>query len=376
MTSMRCVLAVLFLGLSLVLESRAGDTVVDLELVLAVDASGSVDDDEYALQVSGIAAGFRDPDVRKAIRSGPSKAIAVNLLVWAEPRVPKDMTGFLIIASDADAESFAKLAEAFPRRQTGATAIGEGIAGALRSLDANGIEASRQVVDVSGDGRESVAREFIVLVDQARAMAILRGVVINGLAIENEVSDLADYYRRNIQTGPDSFVMAAKSYEDFAEAMRLKLLREIEYRPRITSIGCEHEYAGKSIEPTAIGHLAFDGGQDDIALAVGEAERQDFRHEFADLARREIDDRGHLPSDEFVQRVIFGDLRGGPLDPKFGTEVDLQLERGLARFRKGLGSDDGSGSDVDLEEIVEGDRCWLVSRLCHGPVLLRMTALP
>jgi Protein of unknown function (DUF1194) len=198
--------------------------------------SPCVDTEEYALQLSGIAAGFRDPDVRKAIRSGPAKAIAVNLVVWAEPQVPKDMTGWFIIASDGDAENFARIVETFPRRQTGATAIGEGIASALRSIATSGIAAPREVVDVSGDGRESVAREFTVLVDQARAMALSRGVVINGLAIENEVGDLADYYRQNVQAGPESFVMEAKTYQDFAEAMRLKLLREIEYHPRITSL--------------------------------------------------------------------------------------------------------------------------------------------
>jgi hypothetical protein len=233
---MRCLLALLFLCMNLVLEGQAGNAVVDLKLVLAVDASGSVDTEEYALQLSGIAAGFRNRDVRTAIRSGPAKAIAVNLLVWAEPQVPKDMTGWFIIASDSDAENFARMVEAFPRRQTGATAIGEGIASALRSIAASGIVASREVVDVSGDGRESVAREFTVLVDQARTMALSRGVVINGLAIENEVGDLADYYRKNVQAGPESFVIAAKSYQDFAEAMRLKLLREIEYHPRITSL--------------------------------------------------------------------------------------------------------------------------------------------
>jgi hypothetical protein len=174
--------------------------------------------------------------VRKAIRSGPAKSIAVNLLVWAEPQVPKDMTGWFIIASDEDAERFASAVEHFPRRQTGSTAIGEGIAAALRSIGTNGIAGAREVVDVSGDGRESVAREFTVLVDQARIMAMARGVVINGLAIQNEVSDLADYYRRNVQSGPESFVMAAKDYEDFAEAMRRKLLRELEYRPRITRL--------------------------------------------------------------------------------------------------------------------------------------------
>ncbi|MGE0007067.1 MAG: DUF1194 domain-containing protein [Parvibaculaceae bacterium] len=232
----RLLMMMLLLGLSLAPESRAAGSIVDLELVLAVDASGSVDDAEYKLQLAGIASSFRDPAVRRAIRSGPAGAIAVNLLVWAEPQVPKDTTGWFIIASDGDAEKFARNVEAFPRRQTGATAIGEGIASALRSLEANNIEAVREVVDVSGDGRESVARDFTVLVGQARAMAVGRGVVINGLAIENEVADLADYYRGNVQSGPGSFVMAVKAYEDFGEAMRRKLLREIEYRPRVTRL--------------------------------------------------------------------------------------------------------------------------------------------
>jgi hypothetical protein len=231
---MQYLLAVLLLAFGLGLDSEAAEGIVDLELVLAVDASGSVNDDEYKLQLIGIARAFRDQAVRKVIRSGPAKSIAVNLLVWAEPQVPKDMTGWYVIASDADAERFAAAVENFPRRQTGSTAIGEGIAAALRSLAANSVEGTREVVDVSGDGRESVAREFTVLVDQARTMAIARGVVINGLAIQNEVSDLADYYRRNVQVGPESFVIAAKDYEDFAEAMRRKLLREIEYHPRIT----------------------------------------------------------------------------------------------------------------------------------------------
>ncbi len=231
---MRYPLVALLLLLGLVPDSGAAEMPVDLELVLAVDASGSVSDEEYELQLAGIARGFRDPAVRKAIRSGPEKSIAVNLLVWAEPQVPKDTTGWHLIASDADAERFAGMVESFGRRQTGATAIGEGIAAALRTISTNGIAGARAVVDVSGDGRESVAREFTVLVDQARAMALARGVVINGLAIQNEVGDLADYYRRNVQAGPESFVMAARDYEDFAEAMRRKLLHEIEYRPRIT----------------------------------------------------------------------------------------------------------------------------------------------
>src|SRR5437660_1728212 len=104
---MRYLLAVLLLVFGMVRESQAADNIVDLELVLAVDASGSVNDEEYKLQLIGIARAFRDPAVRKAIGSGPAKSIAVNLLVWAEPQVPKDTTGWFIITSDEDAERFA-----------------------------------------------------------------------------------------------------------------------------------------------------------------------------------------------------------------------------------------------------------------------------
>jgi hypothetical protein len=215
-------------------QAAAAEDLVDLELALAVDASGSVDDDEFRLQLEGIAQGFRDQEVQKAIGTGRLKRIAVTLIVWAEPQTPKDTTGWFILEGGADAERFAAVVEGFPRNQTGATAIGEGIAASLRSLETNGIAAERSVVDVSGDGKESVAREFTVLVDQARGMALARGVVVNGLAITNEMGDLEEYYRENVQAGPGSFVMAARNYDDFAEAMRRKLLREIEDRPRVS----------------------------------------------------------------------------------------------------------------------------------------------
>jgi hypothetical protein len=207
---------------------------VDLALVLAVDASGSVDDGEYVLQLRGIAAGLRDGKVVAAAMAGPEGRIAVNLVVWADHQVPKDSSGWHLIASAADAENFARLAERFPRRQNGATGIGEGIAAGLRALDDSGLDARRQVIDVSGDGRETAAREFVVLLPQARAMAHARGVTINGLAITNEDPDLLTYYRNAVSAGNGSFVMAAPDYAAFAEAMRRKLLREIEYRPQVS----------------------------------------------------------------------------------------------------------------------------------------------
>lgn len=216
-------------------EARAAT--VDLELVLAVDSSGSVDDGEYALQLRGIAEAFRDPTVREAIRSGPDGRIAVNLLAWAEPQEPKTETGWFVLARDADAEAFARLVEGLPRTQNGATGLGEGIAASIRSIQSNGFEGRKRVVDVSGDGEETPAREYVLQLADARRMADAHGVIINGLAIQNEAQALHGYYRDKMRTGPGSFVIAARNFEDFAEAMRRKLIREIEYRPNISARG-------------------------------------------------------------------------------------------------------------------------------------------
>ena len=208
--------------------------IVDLELALAVDASGSVDDHEFRLQLDGIAAAFRDKAVKDAIRSGPTGRIAVNLVIWAEPQVPKDMTGWFILANEADADAYAALVAAMGRRMNGATGIGEGVSWSIRSMEENDIAAARSVVDVSGDGKETPPREFVVMMPQARAMARSRGVTINGLAIANEDAAIADWYETNVITGSGAFVMSVTRYEDLADAMRRKLIREIDYRPRLS----------------------------------------------------------------------------------------------------------------------------------------------
>lgn len=222
----------LFLALGWAGQARATD--VDLELVLAVDASGSVDAEEYALQLGGIATAFRDRAIQEAIASGPLKRIAVNLLVWAEPRQPKDETGWFILSTPADAELFAGLVQALPRTQDGATGLGEGIVAAIRAITGNDLKSRRRVIDVSGDGIEAVPGGLVLEVAEARAMAIANGVTINGLAIETEVYDLLGYHRDNMRVGPGSFVISVRTYEDFAAGIRRKLLREIEYQPEIS----------------------------------------------------------------------------------------------------------------------------------------------
>jgi hypothetical protein len=218
-----------------IVAAKAEDQGVDLKLVLAVDASGSVDESEFALQMGGIAAAFRDPAVREAIRSGPKKRIAVNVTVWAQHEVPKDSTGWSILSSDADIDRFSAMVGTFPRRVNGGTGMGSGLAAALHALEASGLEAPREVVDISGDGAESAARDYVVMMPQARQMATAMGVVVNGLAILGEVG-VDEWYRNNVLVGPGSFLIVAQNYDDFAEAIRRKLLRETNHDARLSEL--------------------------------------------------------------------------------------------------------------------------------------------
>ncbi len=215
----------------------ADDIDVDLELVLAVDTSGSVDDDEYALQISGIAAAFRDPEVLKAIAAGPLGRIAVTVSFWAESELPKQSLAWQVIAEPAGAAAFAEQLEALPRAAPiGGTGIGKGVIYSVQIMQDNGLNGTRRVVDVSGDGRETPFRYYSVPPEQARAYAAARGVTVNGLAILAEQPDLEDYYRRSVIVGPGAFALAADDFQTFAEAMRRKLIREITYRPSVSRL--------------------------------------------------------------------------------------------------------------------------------------------
>ncbi len=222
------IVSLLALGLAPALASAEE---VDLELVLAVDASGSVDETEYQLQIQGIAEAFRDEAVQSAIGSGPTGRIAVAIVVWADGTLPKDESSWFVVGDRPSALTFADAVSQFPRRVEGGTGIGSAVAYSVRLIADNRFTAPRRVVDVSGDGVETPAREEVtILLPQARMMANAHDVVVNGLAIINEVHDLDNYYRDNVIIGHDSFVMKSRNYEDFKEAIRSKLLREISAR--------------------------------------------------------------------------------------------------------------------------------------------------
>lgn len=209
-------------------EDPGGTRSADLELVLAADASGSVDPDEWRLQLVGIAEAFRDPLVITAIQSGPKQRIAVALVVWADASRSKDASDWHMIDSPDAAQAFSNTVAQFPRRVEGGTGIGSAIAEAVRMIQYNDIDSPRQVIDVSGDGTETPAREdTTILLPAARNMAAAFGITVNGLAIVNEVHNLDRYYKANVIFGPGSFVMKAKNYVDFRTALRDKLVREI-----------------------------------------------------------------------------------------------------------------------------------------------------
>ncbi len=208
---------------------------VDLELVLAVDGSGSISSSEFQLQLEGYAAAFRNPELQGAIRSGPVGKIAVSMMIWSDAVFPKFPTEWHIIASPEDANRFAYVVENFYQHSGrnygiggGGTSIGDGIAFAIKMIDENGHSGLRRVIDVSGDGIETDPMfGDAVLLPDAREAAQLHGININGLAILTDFFRLDEWYRNNVIQGPGSFVVEAENFEIFGEAIHEKLFREV-----------------------------------------------------------------------------------------------------------------------------------------------------
>ena len=201
---------------------------VDLELALLVDVSSSVNDQEFRLQADGLAAAFRAPAVRSALRRLARRGVAVSVIQWANHANQRSSVDWTLLRGDADAFRLAARIAAMPRLDhRGHTAIGSALGFALEALETNRFAGLRRVIDVSGDGR---ANDGVPL-HAARDRALDRGVTVNGLAILNELPHLDRYFRKYLIGGAGSFVMVARDYADFAAAMTGKLLREIDAAP-------------------------------------------------------------------------------------------------------------------------------------------------
>jgi hypothetical protein len=198
---------------------------VDLALCLAVDASASVDYDEFGLMLGGYGAAFRDPDIAAACASGPRRAVAVAMLLWSGIGAQELAVPWTRVEDEASAAALAEAIETAPRLlRPGATALGEGMAAALALLGRFPAEAERLVLDVSGDGRHNQGRAP----GPVRDIGVAAGITINALAVLNEEGpELLAHYRDQVIGGPGAFVMHCPDYAAFAEAIREKLWREI-----------------------------------------------------------------------------------------------------------------------------------------------------
>lgn len=201
---------------------------VDLELVLAVDSSASVDYTEFNLQLEGLTLAFEDPELASAIAAGPIGAIAVTLIEWSSSERQEVSIPWTVIRTGEDARDFAEQIRRAPRLViTGATSLSSAILFAAGMFTANAYEGTRQVIDLSGDGYNNQGTALSI----ARDLVLDRGITINALAIENQVLGLGDYFEQSLIGGFGAFMIRADDYRDYIGQIRRKLLREIQPAP-------------------------------------------------------------------------------------------------------------------------------------------------
>ncbi len=197
---------------------------VDLELVLAVDSSGSIDRREFALQRRGYARALTHPDVLAAIARGPHGAIALAYFEWSGPKSNVQVVPWTRISDAASADAVARSMVAAPRSTFGTgTALGGAIDHGMAMLARSPFRGVHRIIDISGDGPNNEGRPPA----EARDEAVAQGVTINGLAIEDVNLGLVDHFRDEVIGGQAAFVLKAKGFDDFARAVVKKLLQEL-----------------------------------------------------------------------------------------------------------------------------------------------------
>ena len=220
-----------YVALALVFADRAlAQLLVDLELVLAVDVSLSMDLDEQRLQRDGYVTAFRDGEVQKAITSGPHGRIAVTYMEWAGPSVQNVVVPWSIVDGAATAHAWADKLEAQPISRARMTSISQGLVFAAQLFESSGVKGIRRVIDVSGDGPNNAGP----LVTLVRDQVVAQGIAINGLPILLkkpasffDIADLDVYYRECVIGGAGAFMIPVRERFEFKTATRRKLLLEI-----------------------------------------------------------------------------------------------------------------------------------------------------
>jgi hypothetical protein len=228
---LRIGLAAACLLLPLAPGARGQDRPVDLELVLAVDVSGSMDPEEKLLQRSGYIDAFNHPEVVGAITSGDHRSVAVTYVEWAGPAAQSVIIPWRVIDGlDSAAALAADLASA-PTTRIRGTSISGALLFTARLFEGNGFDAPRQVIDISGDGPNNMG----VPVLPVRDAVVQKGIVINGLPITLKAGgfgglqpgELDIYYEDCVIGGPGAFIVSVQDPAHLGQAIRRKLVLEI-----------------------------------------------------------------------------------------------------------------------------------------------------
>lgn len=211
---------------------RADEIVeVDLRLVIAVDVSRSIDEDEARLQRRGYLEALADRRVIDAMTGGPLQRVALAYVEWAGTHYQRTIVNWTLIDSAAAAASFATQLDESPLTAQSWTAVGAGLAYAGAKFDEPLFRSKRNIIDISGDGKNNNGPPAELVRDEL----VRRGIVINGLPIISDrpnfgrppEADLDAYYEEKVIGGPGSFIVMARGFEDFGRAIRNKMTREI-----------------------------------------------------------------------------------------------------------------------------------------------------
>ena len=204
---------------------------VDLELVIAVDVSYSMDLDELAVQREGYAQAIVSKEFLQALKNGPNSKMAVTYFEWSASSDQKIIIPWRVIDGPETADAVANEIMKTPVRRGSRTSISGAINFAMPLFEENPYRGLRRVIDISGDGPNNNGAP----VAEARAAALEKGITINGLPImvkepsysTMDIDNLDFYYEDCVIGGPGSFVVSIKDRDKFKEAIRTKLVLEV-----------------------------------------------------------------------------------------------------------------------------------------------------
>jgi hypothetical protein len=197
---------------------------IDMVLLIAVDVSASVDNDEYRFMREGLARALSSDQVADAISGGAAGAIAINIMQWSGFTEQEVKIDWLRVSNKADLLNLARNVRRMKRRYDGgATDIGGALDFAIDIIASAPFQAAKRVIDIAGDGTNNV--NYTPNLERDRAVAM--GMTVNALAVTGGRRSLVEYYSKFVIGGDGAFVESTDAYLDFETAMRRKLAREI-----------------------------------------------------------------------------------------------------------------------------------------------------